>query len=1125
MNRRPLASLLSAVLFLSSWLPAAAQMARGPVIAMPNVAKFPAFPTQARSLESFSSWLGSPAGALVLAIEPRLAGLRSLDFKSEKGLLAIAPLIRELPAGLLAQLENAATMDAQARDLAIVQLIHARQRAETAVNTEIAKAISGLQHSAFVNQAAPEELDRLAEHIEIFGWYGGGVVEAAAFVRETSVQLREALTHTQRVAEETADRLGKMKPADDALLIDAPKAPAPEVPAAPKKKGPGLNLPVHTFKLENGLTVVVSPDHASPTVAVSLTYKVGSQHESKGLSGFAHLFEHLMAQGTKNLKPRELSKLIEGNGGDRNAYTTRTHTGYYSVIPKAALAMVMWAEADRMGSLDVNARALALEQQVVLEEMRRSYLNQPYRTAAGKLSSIAFDKWENGHTTIGEAADVRDAKIEDVRAFFQSHYAPNNAVLSISGDVTEAEVRTLAEKHFGPIPSRPIPAEPDFSEPPLAADRKVEIPDSLAKLPLLLAAWRAPERGSKDFWAMSLLMDIFGSGEQSPVYQALVKSAQAALSVGAGFPWYTSPVTMHGPDLFGLEMMLKVGTTVEQAMAQVDAVVKRIAEEGPSEADLKAAKAQNEFAQYDGLQSLIGRAKTFGTFTALVGDPKNLGKDLEAMLAVSVDDVRDAARRWMAEAHRVLLHITPAPAVAPSAPVQAPPTPAETPRAPGEKPPAVGASVPAPLPKLERFTLKNGLKGIFIRDARLPRVEARLSLKAGRTAERPGEEGLSAAAAELILKGAAGRDAASLARSISSLGWAGKGGSLISADDDHAVIGAAGLARNAAPFFHQLAQVLRGADFPAAEVDLWKKNAKEALSAKQADPEYLMDERVNAEHYGADSVLGRPVITEAEIDAVDSERLAAFRSRAYSPQDATLVLAGDLDPSDVRDMLEDTLKRWTGAAPSVAETAAPPARDARLVVVDRPGSEQANLTISQTVPLTRKDADFLPFLVATHILGGNSTARLFLNLRVDKGYTYGSYAGAMPKGDGVLWIANAETRNEVALPALNEMRKEIDRMRDEAVPAETLEAAKKNLAGRFATQLASMAGVASRVAGLENQGVDSARELAAYIKRLEALTPEDIQRVAREYLNPGKMVTIAVGDKATIDPLLAPYTP
>ena len=1122
MTRRLLAALLSAVLSLSSWTPVFAQMVRGPVVALPNIAPFPAFPSQGTALASFSTWLGTPDGAKVLALDSGFAGLKTLDLKSDRGLIAVAPLIRQLPAGLLSQLENIASLDEQARGVAIVQLIAARQRATTAVNTAIAGSVAGLQQAAYVQQASPEELERLAEHIEIFTWYGGGVAEAAAFVRETASGLREALTHTQRVAEETAERLGRMKPAEDGLLIGQSAAPAPE---APKKKGPGLSLPVHTFKLDNGLRVAVSPDHASPTVAVSLTYKVGSQHESKGLSGFAHLFEHLMAQGTKNLKPREISKLIEGNGGDRNAYTTRTHTGYWSVIPKAAFDMVLWAEADRMGWLDVNARGLAIEKNVVLEEMRKSYLNQPYRAAAGKLSSIAFSKFENQHTTIGEAADIRDAKLADVRAFFMSHYAPNNAVLSISGDVTEEEARALVQKRFGHIPSRVIPAEPDFSEPPLSEDKRVEIADPLAKLPMLLAAWRAPERGTKDFWAMSLLMDIFSGKEQSPVYQALVKSAQAALSVEAGFPWYTSAVTMHGPDLFGLEMMLKLQTTVDQAMAAVDAVVSRVVDSGSTEAELRAAKAQNELAQYDGLQSLIGRAKTLGTYTALVGDPKDLGKDLDAMLAVTAADVQESARRWMVEAHRVLLHIVPASAVAPSAPVEMPPTPAETPRAPGEAPPVVGPAVPAPLPKLTRFTLKNGLKVIFVKDERLPIVEARLSLPAGRVAERPGEEGFSAAAADLLLKGTADQDAASIARSIASLGWAGKGGALVSADDDHAIIAAVGLARNAAPFFHQLARALRGASFPASEVDLFKANTAQALQAKLADPEFLMDERINTENYGAGSVLGRPTIPASEIAAVDPAGLAAFRTRAYAPKGATLVLTGDLDPDEVRDLLEDTLKSWTGEAPAQAADVAPRVAPARLVVVDRPGSEQANLTISQTVPLTRKDADFLPFLVMTHILGGTSTSRLFLNLRNDKSYTYGAYAGAMPKGDGLLWIANTETRNEVALPALGEMQKEIRRLRDEAVPAETLEAAKKNLAGKFATQLASLSGTANRIAGLENQGVDSARELAGYIKRLEALTPEDIQRVAREYLRPEQMVSIAVGDQATIAPLLASYKP
>ncbi|MBI4347627.1 MAG: insulinase family protein [Elusimicrobia bacterium] len=1120
MPRRAIALLLSALLCLSSVPPAAAQSVRGPAPSLPLVTMIPALPAQGAALASFADWLKTDAGSRVLALEPRLGGLTTFHLRGARGLLAVSPLIRELPAGVLAQLEAIAGLPESERELAILQLILARQRAETSVNAAIARAVAEVQDAAYVRLASPESLEKLAGHIETFTWYGGGAAEAAAFVRETASGLRAALEHTQKVAEETADRLAKLKPAEEGLYV--PEGPVRRAPERAEKKGPGLSLPVETFTLDNGLTVIVSPDHVSPTVAVSLTYKVGSQHERPGLSGFAHLFEHLMAQGTKNLKPREISKLIEGNGGERNAYTTRTHTGYWSVIPKAALDMVLWAEADRMGSLDVNARALALEQQVVLEEMRRSYLNQPYRKAASAgLAGAAFSKWENQHTTIGEAADVRDAKLEDVRAFFRSHYAPNNAVLSIAGDVTVDEARALATRHFGKIPARPIAPAPDLSEPPLAQDRRVDIPDPLAKLPMLLAAWRVPERGTKDFWALSLLMDIFSGREQSPMYRELVKSAQAALSVEAGFPWYSSVFAMHGPDLFGFEIMPKLGASVEQVMAAVDSVLERIAREGPTEAELSAAKAQNERGWLDGLQSLLGRAKTLGMYAALTGEPKSIGRDLSAMLSVTAGDIQAAAARWMTGAHRVLVNIVPAPHTAASAPVEAPPVPAEAPRAPGEAPPAVGRAVPAPLPKLERFTLKNGLKVIFVRDERLPLVEARLSLPAGRTAERPGEEGLSVAAGELLLKGTPRQDAASIARAISGLGWEGKAGP----GDDHAVLSAAGLARNAAPFFHQLARVLSGASFPEAEVALWKENAAQALKAKRADPEFVMDERVNAENYGPDSVFGRPEFTEESIAAIDSARLNAFRARAYAPKGSTLVITGDLDPDEVRELLEDTLKGWKGEAPAAAASTPKESGEARLAFVERPGSEQANLTISQTVPLTREDPDFLPFLVMTHILGGTSTSRLFLNLRIDKGYTYGSYAGAMPKGDGLLWVVNAETRNEVALAALGEMRKEIARMRDEAVPAEVLERTKKNLAGRFAIQLASLSGVANRVAALENQGVDAAKELESYIRRLEALTPQDIQRVARRYLRPDRLVTVAVGDPDALAPRLASYKP
>lgn len=894
---------------------------------------------------------------------------------------------------------------------------------------------------------------------------------------------------------------------------DAPATPAAPAPAS----GPRLDLPAKTFTLANGLKVVVHSDHSSPVVAVSITYKVGSQHETPGLDGFAHLFEHLMAQGTKSLMPREISRLIESNGGVRNAYTMRTNTTYHSVVPKSALRTVLWAEAERMSTLNVDERALALEQQVVLEEMRLRYVNQAYAKArdAG-MAETAFEKWSNRHTTIGEADSIRNARLEDVRAFYKAHYAPNNAVIALAGDVTEEEARALVERYYGPLAPAPVAAAPDLSEAPMTGETRRVIDDKFAKAPLLMAGWNAPGRGTKDYWALTVLGELLAGGEESPLYQELVKGAKLALEAQPNFPWWTAHYNPGGPDLFGLMMVLKPGASTDQVLAVVDRVLGRLASQELSSGALDAAKTRLELQWVKGLEQLIDRAQLLSSYAALVGDPANLSRDFASLLSVTAADVREAVGRWLVGRGRAVVEARPAPQLELAADPPTPPVPAQRPRPAGDPKPALDAQRAMPAPRLERFTLSNGLNVVVSRDARLPVVEARLIIPAGRVSERDGEEGLSLAASDLLFNGAGAQDAAAVSAAFSRLGWK------VSADRglEHLTLSAEGLSRNAGGFFRQLAAVLTGASYPQDEVELWKENKAEDLKIQRAKPDFMSGERMKAELFGASHPYGKPALSDEQLAAVSRERVSSYARRAYSPKGATLVLTGDADPAALRAELEAAFAGWSGSPAAASVPAVPEQKPARLALADRPGSKQANLTIAQAVTLKPGDPDWLAFLVANQILGGSATSRLFVNLRVDKGYTYGSYSRPQPLSRGTIWTATAEVRNEVAAAALEEMRKEIRRLREEPVTPEQLDAVKRYLAGLFLLKNSSIDYAADSLASYERNGQDAAAELAAYIARLEALTPEDIQAAARKYLDPEKMVTIAVGDESVLRPAL-----
>ena len=948
-------------------------------------------------------------------------------------------------------------------------------------------------------------------------------LSAAAPSAAAALAAKAAASAPENPAEAASERKGaESASADASRTFDGaaarPAASDDSVSAVPtSEESPRLNLPAKTFVLPNGLTVVVNTDKTSPMVAVSITYKVGSQHESKGLSGFAHLFEHLMAQGTKSMKPREISRIIESNGGVRNAYTMRTNTTYHSVVPKSALKTVLWAEAERMSTLNVDERALALEQQVVLEEMRLRYTNAAYAKArdAG-MAETAFSRWENQHTTIGEDADVRNARLEDVRAFYNAHYAPNNAVIALAGDVTEAEARELVGRFFGPLEPRVIAPKPALDEAPLTGETRRVVEDKFAKVPLLMAGWHAPARGTKDYWALTVLAEVLGSGEESPLHRALVKESKLALSVSPNYPWWTGQSNPGGPDLFGLMMPLKPGASTDAALAVVDGVLARIAAAGVDDAQLAAVKTGLELSWTKDLEQLIDRAKLLSSYSALVGDPANLSKDLESLLSVTSQDVRDALNRWVIGRGRAVVEARPTPALPLPADIPTAPIPAERERAPGDPRPEIDPQPAAPIPVIERFTLSNGLKVVVVKDSRLPLLEVRLDIAGGRVAERAGEEGLSAAVSELLTSGSNGLDAKAVSARLSRLGYKLD----VSRSLEDFSLDAAGLSRNSGEFFRAVADLLTGASYPEDEVELWKENTAESLKSTRSKPDFMSGERVKSELFGAHP-YGRPALQDAQLAAIDRAQILAFSRRTLSPQGATLVVTGDAEPAALRAQLESAFAGWTAPSAAVAVPPLPAAGPGRESLVDREGSKQANLTIAQVVDLRPSDADWLAFSVMNHILGGSATSRLFLNLRVDKGYTYGSYASAQALDRGALWTATAETRNEVARPALDEMRKEISRMRDEDVPEETLSAVKRYLAGVFLLKNSSIDYQAGVLSSYERTGRSPERELATYLERLNALTPADIRRVAQRYLDPSKMATVVVGDAQTLKPALS----
>lgn len=431
------------------------------------------------------------------------------------------------------------------------------------------------------------------------------------------------------------------------------------------------DLPVHVKKLDNGMVVVVSEDHSSPTVGVSVVYHVGMRLEPKNRTGFAHLFEHLMFQGTPNAPKGVFDKTITGGGGRNNGSTRPDFTNYIETAPVSSLEPILWLEADRMKTLDFNEKTLKNQQDVVKEEIRVNVKNQPYGGFMWiDISQHAFQKWENNHDGYGSFQDLEGASLDDVRAFHRDYYGPNNAVLAISGDVTPDQGFALAQKYFGGIAARPTPKSGDFTEPLNKAEKRVEQTDALAQVPAIAAAWKIPERGSRDQAPMAVLAELLAGGDASRLYQGLVKGREIALNVDSLFG-LVDPWTYDGPTLLTVFALYKPTSNADAVLSAIDEEVAKIAKEGADEATLKRVKTRMLADWNNSLESFINRADTLAKLQTLWGDANVVNKIPGWIEGVTSEDLKRVAATYLVKNNRTVIDRKPvakeaAPAPAPA---------------------------------------------------------------------------------------------------------------------------------------------------------------------------------------------------------------------------------------------------------------------------------------------------------------------------------------------------------------------------------------------------------------------------------------------------------------------------
>ena len=472
-------------------------------------------------------------------------------------------------------------------------------------------------------------------------------------------------------------------------------------------------IPIEQFALENGLRVVFSRDHSVPVVSVAVYYDVGSRNEREGRTGFAHLFEHMMFQGSENVPKAGHFQYIFNNGGTMNGTTSTERTNYFETLPANQLPLALWLESDRMRSLKVTQENLDNQRDAVKEEKRLNYDNRPYSNAFLRLNELIYSNPRNAHSTIGSMEDLDAATIEDVQEFFRIYYAPNNAVLAVCGDFDEREARSLVEKYFATIPSQPTPPAVDVSEPVEVAARAETYRDPFAQLPAIMLGWKAPARRAQDFYALSLASDLLLDGDSSRLYQRLVKSEESVVAIQGGIGERRGPSSLY---IFAIP---KPGHTTERIRATIDEEIARLATDGPSAEEMEKLRntVLNDSAR--SRQSTLYRAQRLAEFTLYDGDPHLINTEIERYLFVGADEIKNAASRYLLTDNNSVMEVVPAraaeaePAASETAgesaqpgapPPQVPPPPPADPQPPTEPAPPTAVSDAQPAAQPEQAT-------------------------------------------------------------------------------------------------------------------------------------------------------------------------------------------------------------------------------------------------------------------------------------------------------------------------------------------------------------------------------------------------------------------------------------
>jgi zinc protease len=890
-----------------------------------------------------------------------------------------------------------------------------------------------------------------------------------------------------------------------------------------------LKLPeikYETYTLPNGLKVITHEDHRLPLVAVDLWYHVGPLNERPGRTGFAHLFEHMMFEGSEHVGEKAHIKDVDAAGATSvNGTTDFDRTNYFETMPANQLELALWLESDRMGFLMEGLdRKLLQNQRDVVRNERRQGEGRPYAAANEAVAHLLYPKNHPYYgDVIGSHADIEAARIADIRDFHQQFYTPNNASIAIAGDFDAVKLKELLTKYFGPIPAGPKVDPVTVVTPPVTEQRRATVTDTV-RLPQLTIAWLTPKAYSPDSPSVQAAIFALGEGKVSRLDQALVYKTQVAQRVSC----YNRPNQLNGSA--ECTVTAKPGVKLEDLEKTVWSEIAKLQAEGPTEEEVEAAKAGSLTRTITGLQTLGGFggiADTLNDFNQYTGDPGYLPKEIAAEQAVTVASAKAAAAKYLTQNSAVVVYCVPGKKVS-----------SEVPRSPDDTDadvkitnpytdefersqdwrktmPKAGPPVTVHLPVPQTFTLANGLKVYVVSEPSLPILSASLVSRAGSENNAADKAGLASLTAQVMGEATTSRDLTQLSEDQERIGVR----IFVNASMDGASAGLTVLTNHTGEGLDLFADVIQHPAFHDADLDRLRKQRLIGIQ-QETDNVQAMAGRVAPKLLYGDQPYGvSGTGTTESVTGLTRTDVTGFYAAHYGPKDSGLVLVGDVTLAEARRLAERYFGKWTATASATATIPPPPAPPAtHIVIVDKPGAPQtALLAVGFGVPANSPDLQTLS--VMNYVLGGSFASRINMNLREVHGYTYGANSQYASYRAGGNFSAGGLVRTDITGPAAKELMYEIKRFPTTPPTAAELTAAKdariQSLPGQFETD-GAIAGSMGAIF-LYNRPLDYFATLPA---KYRAVTAADVERVAKQDIHPDQLIIVAAGDRAKIEPQL-----